>query len=393
MAIKISELVAIDALAVADELPVVDVSSSVTKKVTGQQVLDFVGANVLPTQNPIINGNFDVWQRGTTFTSPASQTYLADRWKISFAGDVLTIISRSTDLPTVAEAGQLFHFSLEVDITTADASIAATDFCLIGQPIEGSNWRSFAQRTFTVSFWVMDTITGEHAVAFRNDGLDRSYVATYTVNSSDTWEYKSVTVTASPSAGTWLYSGGTVGLRVDFPLSVGSDYQTTAGAWQTGNYIGTATTVNSTSSASNVFRITGVALGLGAVPAAVHYRAIQDELMLCQRYYEKSFAFGTTPAQNIGLGTEVCFATIAAGAVSARTHIPFKVSKPLSPTVTLYNPAAANAQVRDISGSLDCSGSTANEVTNWGFRIECTGNAGSAANSRLGVHWVADAEL
>ncbi|WP_143435966.1 hypothetical protein [Hydrogenophaga sp. IBVHS1] len=170
---------------------------------------------------------------------------------------------------------------------TADASVAAGDEAKIRQVIEGYNARDLIGRTFTLSFWVRSSKTGTHCVAFKNAGADRTYVATYTVSAADTWEKKSVTVTGGLiTAGTWNWTTG-VGLNVDFTLVCGSTFQTTAGAWQTGNFVGTSGQVNCLDNPSNLFAITGVQLEVGAVASPFEHRLYGHELALCHRYFQR----------------------------------------------------------------------------------------------------------
>ena len=236
-------------------------------------------------KNRIINGDMAISQRGTSFVSPADASYVLDRyvWNKSGVGEVT--ITQDTDVPTVAQAGRLLIRSLEIDVTTADTSIAAGDLYLISQRIEGHNFRSLAQKSFTLSFWVKATKTGIYSVGFRNDGLDRSYVAEYTVNSTDTWEFKTVTVSASPSAGTWNYTNG-IGLRVNFALGVGSTFSTgTIGSWQAGNFFSSTNQVNAVDSTANNFFITGVQIEAGENATPFEERLQGAELVLAQRYY------------------------------------------------------------------------------------------------------------
>jgi hypothetical protein len=237
-------------------------------------------------KNAIINGDFNVWQRGTSFAAAVSGTYSADRWRWENPGAGAFTLSRSTDVPTFAQAGRLFNYSLLADCTTADAAVAATDRVHILQRIEGFNFLPLAQRAMTLTFWVKATKTGTYCVSFTNGGSDRSYVAEYTISASDTWEKKTVNVSASPSAGTWDYTTG-VGLDVDFILVAGTDFHTTAGAWQTGAFKSTANQVNGADSTANNFRITGVQLETGSIATEFEYRTFQDEEQLCRRYFQR----------------------------------------------------------------------------------------------------------
>jgi hypothetical protein len=153
----------------------------------------------------------------------------------------------------------------------------------MSQAVEGYNFLPLAQKAMTLSFWHKHTKTGTYCVSLRNSGLDRSYVAEYTQAVTDTWELTTITITASPSAGTWLYTTG-VGLWVDFTVLSGSTFQTTANAWQTGNFSATANQVNGLDNTANNFRIALVQLEAGSVATEFESRMCQDELALCLRY-------------------------------------------------------------------------------------------------------------
>lgn len=247
--------------------------------------------------NPIINGNFDIWQRATSFTSIADGKYFADRWKYKKVGAVVHDISRSVDTPTPTQSGVYSKYGAQLVVTTVDSAIAAGDYCHIKQHIEGYWYALFAQMQFTLSFWVKSKLTGTYCVFFQNkDTADRSFVSEYTINVADTWEYKTVTVTAPPSAGTWDYESG-IGLTVGFSQSCGSTFQTTAGSWQTGNFFGTSNQVNNTATGggNGYFFISQVMLVLGATGVPLLQRSYGPELALCQRYATY------LPAQPIGV--------------------------------------------------------------------------------------------
>ena len=107
-----------------------------------------------PNQNAIINGDFNVWQRGTSFSSVANLTYTADRWIYAKSGVMVHDVISSTDVPTVAQAGRLISNSLKIDCTTIDSSIGSGDFNLLTQKIEGYNFVPLAQKAMTLSFWL-----------------------------------------------------------------------------------------------------------------------------------------------------------------------------------------------------------------------------------------------
>lgn len=257
-------------------------------------------ANSPSYRNKIINGSFDIWQRGTSFSSIATATYTADRWEYSKSGTMVHDISRSTDVPTVAQAGRLFNYSIKIDCTTVDSSIGSSDICYLAQKIEGYNFLPLAQKVMTASFWVKATKIGTYCVAVGND-VDRFFVSEITVNASNTWEYKTIRIAASPSGGTWNYTNG-IGLKLYFILAAGSNFQTTKDAWQTGVYCSTSNQVNACDSTSNDFYLCGVQLEEGNVATPFESQSISEILNQCKRYYRKSYNLDINPATATATG-------------------------------------------------------------------------------------------
>ena len=249
--------------------------------------VDFVILDPLPAasqpgfRNKIINGKMDIAQRGTSFAAIAAGAYSADRWGFGNTSAAVLTASQQADGPNYD-----FPNSLRFAVTTADAAIAAGDQSTVGQVIEGYNVRDLVGRSFTLSFWVRSSKTGTHCVSFRNSTPDRSYVAEYTINVANTWEFKTVTVAGGlPTAGTWDWANG-AGLRVSWALAAGSTYQAAAGAWQAGNFLVTANQVNCLDTVGNIFAITGVQLEIGATATPLEHRAYGLELSLCERFFE-----------------------------------------------------------------------------------------------------------
>ena len=229
-------------------------------------------------KNRIINGGMDISQRGTSFTT--ATTYTLDRWYSDNITDAAITVTQNADVPSTNE----FQSSLRMAVTTADTSIAAGQYCSLGQAIEGYNIRDLIGRTFTVSFWVRSTKTGIHCWSFQNTSGDRCYIAEYTIIASNTWEYKTITVAGGlPTAGTWNYTNGS-GMYTRFHLATGTNRQGVAG-WNTTHFLGTSNQVNCLDLAGNIFAITGVQLEVGAVATPFEHRLYGAELALCQRYY------------------------------------------------------------------------------------------------------------
>lgn len=238
-----------------------------------------------PGENAVINGDFSIWQRGTSFTGPTSE-YTADRFRVSETTDGAVDVLRSTDVPTQAESGHASSYSLHVDVTAADAAIGSAQSAEVTYAMEGYDYAALKGNEATLSFWVKSSKTGTFCVAFRNNGKNRSYVAEYAVAAADTWEQKSVTLTFDQIGGTENLENG-AGLFISWALAAGANYQAAAGAWQTGDYIATSNQVNALDSAANDFKLSQIKFERGS--ASTPFRAaganIGGELAMAHRYY------------------------------------------------------------------------------------------------------------
>lgn len=247
---------------------------------TGVQSIN--GGQLAGMRNKIINGKVDISQRGPSFAAVSGGSYLVDRWVL--ASNIHSIVqnaSQQSDVPSNNE----FQNSLRITVTTAVSNIAAGELFQLVQRIEGYDVRDLIGKTFTLSFWVRSSKAGTHCVSFSNVGLDRCYIKEYTINSANTWEYKTVTVTGGLiTAGNWNWTNG-AGLIVRFALAAGSAQHATANAWQTGSFISTSNQVNCLDTVGNIFAITGVQLEVGEVATPFEHRPYGMELALCQRYF------------------------------------------------------------------------------------------------------------
>lgn len=312
-------------------------------------------------RNVLINSQFDIWQRGTSFAAIATSTYTADMWVPSYVTSGVVTVSQDTSVPTAAQSATLSSFSGKLACTTVDASIAAGDFFVFDQRVEGFSWRALAQRSMTLSFWVKSNLTGTYCVCLRNSGNDRSYVAEYTINVANTWEQKTINILASPVAGTWVYDSTGVGVRLGFTLACGSTFQTTVGAWNTGNFLGTSNQVNWLASNTNTFNITQIQLEYGDVSSPFEARFWPQELLDSQRYYAKTFNYATAPAQSAGTGGAIAYRNPVAGATARGLVWTFPNTMRAAPSITYYNPSAGNTKWRNATLAAD-SGTPASDL-------------------------------
>ena len=213
-------------------------------------------------RNAIINGNFDIWQRGTSFTNPANTAYTADRWSAIWNGSGATrTVERvnfplgQTDVP--GEPAYMLRFAQTVGGTGAT-------FNQLAQLIE--DVRTFAGQQVTISFYMRSTAsitlpTVQFVQNFGTGGLPSAVVITNLLTSvsiTTSWQRIQATVTVPSISGKALGSNGDSSLAFDigFPL-------------------------NSTFSVD----IAQVQVEPGPVATPFERRPIGTELALCQRYY------------------------------------------------------------------------------------------------------------
>lgn len=285
--------------------------------------------------NPIINSNFDMWQRGTSFTRTQALNatgYGADRFAaaVTPGGSAKSMtIQRSTVLPSsVATA----TYSYQVTNNTAIASFAAGELiACIEHIIEGTFLRPLANSAMTFGFWISSSVPGTYAVALRRNGSVRSYVTTITIDAASTWEYKSVNVPWDTGGAAQLYDN-TGSFNILIGGISGSTYQAPSlNQWNTGNYFTHSSATNWGATAGAVLRMSQLQLRSGSrsnvemrdayVP---HMPTLAQELAACQRYYE------TSPSDS---GNVIYNPTAGTTTVSCTTN--WKVIKRALPIITV----------------------------------------------------------
>jgi hypothetical protein len=171
-----------------------------------------------------------------------------------------------------------------------------------------------------------------------NSAFDRSYPFTFAISSTNTYEYKTITIPGDTS-GTWLTTNG-IGIRLCISLGEGSDRKGTAGAWAAGAFLSATGTINLISNSGATFYITGVQLEKGSVATPFEFRSIGQELALCQRYYQKSYPQGVTPGTATTLGGYDVYSPVS-GTGAWFFPARFSVVMRAAPTVTVYDATGA----------------------------------------------------
>lgn len=283
-------------------------------------------ASVASLSNVCMNGEFGVWQRGTSIALTTGTPYTADRWRyVNIAAGPATItLTQDTAVPTVAANAAGTAYAMKATVTGADAAIAAGDLYLFQNFVEGPEAGALMNGG-SLSFWVRAFRTGKYCVSFVNQATNRSWVTEYDVNASNTWEYKTISFTAP--TGTWLMTPGSIGLRLSFTLAAGSTFQTTANAWQNGNFYATANQVNGVGAATDIFSLALVNLVSGATAYPLSPRPYQALLGDCQRYFQVLASGNNDP-----IITGQCYST-----TQALGNRPLPVEMCATPTLNVSN--------------------------------------------------------
>lgn len=246
-------------------------------------------------RNLIINGAMGVHQRGGTISAVNAATYTLDRYITIRGGSY----NYDVDISQSSEAPDGFVNSLKIDVQATSTPSTSDNFG-IEQKIESQNtthlnYGSSSGKYIVLSFWVRSNKTGTYGFQILHQGKTRNFISSYTINSADTWENKTILINPDTS-GSAFDDDNADGLRVIWHLSTGSDDLLSGNRdWTAdGSFRSVTGQVNLLDSTSNEFYITGVQLEVGTVPTDFEHRSYSGELQLCRRYYQKySFPDGT----------------------------------------------------------------------------------------------------
>jgi hypothetical protein len=350
-------------------------TTPIAKTKTGSKVKSWLGNSY----NYLINGGFDFAQRQTpgTLTTLTQDKYSADRWRISRENADLQYQRNDATGETGLTSK---YYGLFKKITSTGKFMAY-------QILEGSN--SVPLRGKTVIFQAQIKASASKTIrmavielqnAGTMDTIPATFVSAWGANTVDPTLGANLAIITAAQSKAVTTAWQTFSISVTVPSN---SKNIIVAVWSDSQF-----------AANDTLSIAEAGLYVGAGAQAWVPRLTVTELAICQRYYFKTFTLDTGPAQNIGTNTEEFHspAPVAGAAVErfAKLFFPgwmFKV-----PTVTTYNPGAANAQVRDITAAVDCS-ATATVVSTNGVVFSCTGNAATAVGNALRVHVTAEAEL
>lgn len=215
-----------------------------------------------PFRNMIRGSNFttNLWALGTSFAAVADATSIATGWTWHKSGGGAVTIRRTEAELTMASVGVSTRHCLEIEVTTADATIGTTDVYCVSHSIPA---RTAALLGFgrtgalpaTVSFVVAAPVTGNYFVTIQNDDRSRSITLPFTISVIDT---PTVVVIPLPGdeAGAWIDDTSATGIIVTWTLAAGDTYLFTPSVWNTGDVrVGNVTRANAMATLGNKFRL------------------------------------------------------------------------------------------------------------------------------------------
>jgi hypothetical protein len=237
------------------------------------------------SRQALINGNFDVWQRGTSFSTPAGNAYTADRWKVTYDGTIGTFsVSQQTFAVGQSSVPNNPKYYLEWNQTAAGSG---STFRAISQRIEGV--RLFSGQKCTVSFWAKAdsarTITTTLRQNFGSGGTPSAVVDTNSssLNLTTSWQKFTYTFTLPSISGKTLGTNGDDNLELFFFVPV--------------NVIMT-------------IDIAQVQLNAGDQALPFQPKSYNEEFLLCQRFYQRYDQDNTATIFGLGFADTLTTAVI-----------------------------------------------------------------------------------
>ena len=322
-------------------------------------------------RNFIIDGDFTQWPEGTSITA-SNGSYGPALSYVNFSGAMaITLAKETTVIPTLAESGRDSAQSMKIDVTTADTSLSAGDFCFQNWIITGTDYQALHQKEVTFNFWIRSGTTGTFCVSFQNNSTNRVYVSEQTINVADTWEEKTITLTLDTS-GTWLFTEADAGLKIRITLASGSNRQIagSANTWLSEtDKESTSNQTNMVGDATKDVYISQVGLYLGASAPTFTSPPISTVKGQIEYYVEV----------RDHSGGEYMFPGQARSTGEARGRLKFNTRKRAVPTLTWTtgSPQALNAATTTQTGTGNSFSSNNEE----GAFVYITGASGLVAGN------------
>lgn len=336
-------------------------------------------------RNILINGSFEYWQRGSSPITTIN-AFLADRWRPSAANITTQLIqARSTDVPF----GGGYSLSLGAGATISPA--AGTLAGLI-QPIEGLLSSHLNNKKIGITYYVK----ANHSATYSG-----AIVAGASLTDTYAWSFQTIANQwvrvdqIVDLTGHTINHVGTAGISfLPIELLASSDRLATAGTWVTGTPArrGITGQKNFFDTIGNTILISKAMIySLEGGDQLVNnneylYAGVNlaNELILCQRYFEKS----NDLSEGVLINTNGYMRGQNGPNSIWRWWAVWKVTKRSAPSVTWWNPVSGAINQAYVNGT----GITATVISTSVAQASGETNGGNA-NGDTAVAWYADAEL
>jgi len=325
--------------------------------------------------NFLIDGGFEQWQEATTYTGAATLKLL-DAWSVAIPTGTASnfTISRQTS----GRSGSKYCMRIQ-------RNAAATDVGQVSliQDLETADSLALQEQQVVLSFWAR--------VGANWSGSVNSFVYSGT-GTDEAWR----TAGGYTGQATVATNSGALSLSTSWQqFIITSSDAALSSLTQVGALPFYHITFSGTAGASDYIDIDDVQLEIGTSVSAFERINAGELLRQGQRRYYKTFAQATAPAQNAGTVGAYFLPPqdVAAATASYTPSVPMPGwMRDITGTMTLYNPSAANAQIRNSTVAADCSASTSVPASNEAH-LTFTSAAGSAAGNVNLVHYVIDKRI
>ena len=267
----------------------------------------------LAESNIVVNSGFSCYQywggSTSTFAGTGFQSgWVADSWQTQQNSTASMTTAWAQQGINTAPPGLPNAFGGNVSVV--NAAPAAGDYLVHQQWIEPQRiarlqWGTVNALPLTVGFWVRALVPGIYSFSLGDQPGNNRYCTTYTINSANTWEYKTITIPGCTTGSSWLLGTAAGGLYIFFTLMCGSSYRGTPNTWLATPVFCANTAINWAATINNTWMIAGMFMIAGNdAPAAdrspLIIRHTDRELALVQRYFNyfgdlRCFAFNGVP--------------------------------------------------------------------------------------------------
>tara|TARA_R100000479_G_C6340944_1_gene185298 strand:- start:46 stop:903 length:858 start_codon:yes stop_codon:yes gene_type:complete len=263
------------------------------------------------------------------------------------------------------------------------------------QDLAQSGWQYTSTSSYvTLSFWVRASVAQDYYVFWlTRDGANKVYSFPITL-AANTWT--KITETIPGNAGVTINNDNGDGMLMSIVAFYGTNFTDSGNTNRTwrdrsaGNDYVLDVTNTWANTTNATFDLTGVQLEVGEKATPFEHRSFGDELARCQRYFCRSYAYGTSTASSTSLGVLASTAYAAAAYASAGTAV-FPVEMRATPAVTIYSTGGTAGKVNSDSGEGNGVATDINSRSAFIYRNN--DSTGVSVNVFMKVHYVADAEL